>query len=111
MGLRIEVVLQDSLYRGQRCIAAPLAQPVHGDVQSLGSAQHGSQRVGNGKIIIVMGMKIEVYVGVSLHHLPEILNDLQGIHHTQRVGQHEPPDSRPFPSSSLQTMGFITLQV
>ena len=36
-----------------------------------------------------MSMEVEMHIRITLHHLPEVLNDLQGIHHPQGVRQHE----------------------
>ena len=33
-----------------------------------------------------MGMEVKVHIWVALFHLAEVLDDLQGIHHTQRIG-------------------------
>ena len=41
-----------------------------------------------------MGMEIEMRLRIALHHLAEILDDLQGIHHTQGIRQHETLDIR-----------------
>ena len=89
VGLCMELVLQNGLHRGQRGIAATFAQSVDGDVQSAGSTEHSGQRVRHSQIVVVMGMEVEMHVGVALQHLAKILDDLQRVHHTQRVWQHE----------------------
>ena len=76
VGLGVELVFQDGLHRSHRRIAAALAQSVHGDVQALGSAQHGSQRVAHCQVIVVVGMIVEVDLWITLHHLAEILDHL-----------------------------------
>ena len=81
VGLGVELVFQDSLYRGQRSIATTLSQAVDGDVQSLGTAEHGSQRVRDRQVVVVMGMEVEVHFWIAFDHLAEVLNHLQGIHH------------------------------
>ena len=40
---RVELVLQDSLNRGQRSITTTLSQSVDGDVQSSGTTEHSGQ--------------------------------------------------------------------
>ena len=85
----MELVFQDSLNRGQRRIATTLPQPIHRDVQTSCATQHSSQRVRHRQVVVVMGMEVEMYIRIALLHLTEVLDDLQGIHHTQRVGQHE----------------------
>ena len=37
-------------------------------------------------------MEVKVYVRIAFHHLAEVLNDLQRVHHTKCVRQHESPD-------------------
>ena len=88
-GLGIKLVLQNHLHARQRGIATTLAQTVHRDMQAAYTTQRSRQRVGHGKVVVVMGMEVEVGIGIMLHHLAEVLNDLQGIHNAQRVGQHE----------------------
>ena len=39
-----------------------------------------------------MSMEVEMHIRITLHHLSEVLNDLQGIHHPQGVRQHETLD-------------------
>ena len=87
--LGVELILQNNLYRGQWRIATTLAQTVHGDVQSLGTTQHGSQRVRHRQIVVVVGVEVEMHLRIALHHLTEILHHLQGIHHAQSVREHE----------------------
>ena len=40
-----------------------------------------------------MGVEVEVGIGITLDHLTEVLDALQGVHDTQRVGQHETTDA------------------
>ena len=81
----LEMVFQDGLHGGQRGIAGPLSQPVDGGVQSPAPAQDGSQDVGDGQVIIVVRVEVEVRIGIPLHHLAHILDDLQGIEYAQRA--------------------------
>ena len=92
----MELVLQNGLHTGQRSIATALAQSVYGDVQTLRSTEHSSQRVRYGQVVVVMGVEVEVHLWIALLHLAEILNHLQRIHHTQRIGQHETLDTLNF---------------
>ena len=61
-------------------------------MQTLGTAEHGSQRVRHRQVIVVVGVEVEMDLRIALHHLTEILHHLQGIHHAQRVGEHETGD-------------------
>ena len=62
-------------------------------MQSLGATQHSSQGIRHGEVIIIMRMKIEMGIRIALDHLTEVLNTLQGIHDSQRIWEHEPPDT------------------
>ena len=87
--LGMKLVLQYSLHGGHRRIATTLPQPIYGDVQATSTTIYSSQRVRHGKVVVVMGMKIEMRLRIALYHLAEILDDLQRIHHSQRVRQHK----------------------
>ena len=87
------MILQNHLHTRQRGITAALPQPVHRHVQSLRAAQHGGEGVRHREIVVVVGMEIEVGVGIAFHHLPEVLDALQGIHDAQSVRQHKAPDA------------------
>ena len=89
----VEVVFQDGLHAGQWGIASSLTQSVDGGVQAAATAQHGSQHVGHGQVIVVMGMEIEMSIRITLLHLAHKLNDLQGVEYAQRIGQHEAADT------------------
>ena len=88
-GLGMELVFQNDLHAAERGVATALAQPVDGDVQSASTAQGSCQRVAHGQVVVVMGMEVEVRIGIAAQHLTEELDDLQGVHDAQRVGQHE----------------------
>ena len=51
----------------------------------------GSQRIGHGQIIIVVGVEVELQIGITLHHRPTGLVALPRLIDTQRIGQHEAP--------------------
>ena len=89
VGAGIELVLQNHLNTRQRCITTSLAKSVHCYMQTFGSAQHCSQRVRHCQIVVVVSVEVEVCIGIALQHLTEVLDALQRIHDTQRVGQHK----------------------
>ena len=62
-------------------------------MNTLGTTEHRCQRVGYRQIVVVMGVEIEVDIGIALDHLAEILDALEGVHDTQGVGQHEAADA------------------
>ena len=88
-GLGIKLVLENHLNARQRGIAASLPQPIHRDMQSLGTTEHGGKRVAHGEVVVIVGMEVEMQIGITLHHLAEILYHLQRVHDTQRIGQHK----------------------
>ena len=88
-GAGVELVLQNNLDARQRRIAAALTQPVDRHVESTCTAIDSGQRVRHRQIVVVVSVEVEVYIGVSLHHLAHVVDDLQGVHDAQRVGQHK----------------------
>ena len=89
----IKLVLQNYLHTRQRCITTTLTQSVHRYVQTFGATQHSSQRIGYCQIVIVMGMEVEVRIGITLQHFAEVLDTLQRVHDTQGIGQHKASDT------------------
>ena len=85
----MKLILQDNLHAGERGIAATLTEAIHRDVKSLASAEHGGKRIAHGQVVVIMGMEIEMHTGIAFLHLAHILNDLQGIQDTERIGEHE----------------------
>ena len=87
------MVFQDGLHTGQRGISGAFAQPVDGGMQATATAQDGGQHIGDGQVVIVVGMKIEMSIGIALLHFAHKLNNLQRIENAQRIGQHEAADA------------------
>ena len=54
----IEVVLQDGLHTGQRCIAGPLTQSVDSSVQSPAATEYGSQHIADSQVVVIVGMEV-----------------------------------------------------
>ena len=96
--LCIELVFQYRLHTGQRGIPCPFAQAVDRGMDTPATAQHGSQHVGNGQVVIVMGMEVEVQARIAFHHLADVTQQIQRIQDAQRIRQHETPDFRIFQS-------------
>ena len=90
----IEMIFQNSLHTGQRCITGTFAQTVDRSMKSLRTTQHGSQHIAHCQVVVIMRMEIEVSMRIALHHLPHIFDDLQRIQHTQCIRQHIPFDIR-----------------
>ena len=93
IGHGMEMIFQNRLHTGKGSIARPFAQTVDGGMKSFHPTQYSRQHVAHGKVVIVVRMKIEVQVGITFLHLPHILDDLQRIEDSQRIGQHEPTDT------------------
>ena len=92
IGLCPKHILQNHLYARQWRIAAALAQAIHGDMETLGTAQYGCQRVAHCQIVVVVGMEIEVRVRITANHLTHILHTLQWVQDTQSIRQQETLD-------------------
>ena len=92
IGLCPEHILQNHLNTRQRRIAAALAQTIHGNVKTLGTAQYGCQRVAHSQIVVVVGMEIEVRVRITANHLAHILHTLQWVQDTQSIRKQEALD-------------------
>ena len=89
IGLGIKLVLENHLNTRQGGIATSLPQPIHSDMQAFGTTEHRCKRVAHGKVIVVVGMEVEMQIRIALHHLAEILNHLKRVHNTQSIRQHK----------------------
>ena len=89
VGTSVELVFQDDLDTRQWGIATALTQPIDRHMEAAGATIYGSQRVRNGQVVVVVGMEVEVGIRIALHHLAHIVDNLQRVHDTQRVGEHE----------------------
>ena len=87
------------LHTRQRGIACTLAKTIHCCMNALASCLCRCQDICHGKIIVVVGMKVEMHIGIACHHLTDIKTNLHGVEHAQGVGQHETLDG-----SVLQTV-------
>ena len=92
IGLCLEHVFQNHLNTCQWCIATTLTQTIHGNMEALGAAQYGSQRVAHSQIVVVMGMEVEVRIRITAHHLAHIFHTLQWVENTQRIRKKEALD-------------------
>ena len=91
-GAGVEMVLQDDLHTCQRRVSTSLAQSVDRDVQAFGTTQDGRQRVGDSQVVVVVGVEVEVHIGVAFDHLAHVLDALQGVHDAEGIGEHEAAD-------------------
>ena len=89
IGLGIKLVLENHLNTRQGGIATSLPQPIHSDMQTLGTTEHRCKRVAHGKVVVVVGMEVEMQIRIALHHLAEILNHLKRVHNSQSIRQHK----------------------
>ena len=93
MGACLELVLQDGLHTGKGSISGPLAQSVDACMDTLATAQYGSQHIADGQVVIVMGMEIKAQRRIALTHQAHIADEVQGVQDAQGVRQHETVDA------------------
>ncbi len=86
VGNGIEVVFQDSLHTGKRSIAGTFAQAVDCGMQAFAATQYSSQHIAHSKVVIIMGMEVEMGMRIAFHHLAHELDNLQRIQHSQGIG-------------------------
>ena len=86
----MQLVVQHGQYTAQGSVAGPFAQSVHGDMDAVYAGLDSRIDIGNGQVIVVVGMEIEMHLGIFLAHLPAIVERGFRIEDTQRVGQHHP---------------------
>ena len=98
MGHGVEVILEDGLHTGQGGITCTLSQSVDGRMESFAATEYSSQHIAHGQVVVVVGMKIKMHVGVALHHLTHVTDELQRVEHPQGVGQHDSSDTDAFQS-------------
>ena len=88
-----EMVLEYGLHARERCIAGTFAQAVDGGVDASASAEDGGEDVGDGEVVVVVGMEIEPQAGETSDHLAHVIHHFEGVEHSQCVGKHETLDS------------------
>ena len=64
-GACVELIFQNGLHTGKGSVATTLPEAVDCDVNTTASAQHGSQGVGHGKVVVVVGMEVEMLAGIA----------------------------------------------
>ena len=96
VGLGMEVVLEDGLHTSQGGVTCTLSQSVDSRVESFASTEYSSQHIAHGQVVVVVGMKIKMHVGISLHHLTHVTDELQRVEHPQGIGQHDSSDTDAF---------------
>ena len=93
IGYGIEMIFQDGLYTRQRSISGTFTQTVDSSMEPFYPTQHGSKHITYSQIIIIVCVKVEMCVRITLFHLPHKLNHLKRVQDTQCVGKHKPFDS------------------
>ena len=88
-GGAVQAVVQDGDRTRQRCVPGPLAQPVYRDVDPVESGFHGRGGIGDGQIVVVVGVEVEAQAGIAPYQIAAEPFGGVGIEHAQRVGAHE----------------------
>ena len=91
--VKMELVLEYGLHTRKRSVAAALAKTVYRYVESACTIAHGSKGVAHGKVVVVVGVKVEMGRWITLGHLLEELCHLHGVEDAERVGQEKTPDT------------------
>lgn len=90
VGVCIKLVLQYRLHACERCISGTLTKTVDGSVYPLAAAEHGGKHVGDGEVIVVMGVEVEMYLRIKFHHLSHEEEKFKRIEYAESVGKHKP---------------------
>ena len=77
--LCIELVFSISPAHWPTGHSCPFAQAVDRGMDTQATAQHGSQHVGNGQVVIVMGMEVEMHARIAFHHLADVTQQINGF--------------------------------
>ena len=85
----VEVVVQNSLHARQRCVAGSFSESVHSRVNALEAAEHSCRHVGDGQVVVVVSVEVEVERRVTPAHFAEETHGRERVEHAERVGQHE----------------------
>ena len=85
----VQHVVHHRHHRGQRSIASAFAQSVDGAVNALDAHQSSSESVACGKVVVVVGVEVEMQSRVAVHHTLAVFIHLIRIHDAERVGKHK----------------------
>ena len=85
----MKLIFQYGLYTGKRSISTSFTQSINSHMQPFCTTKHSSQRITYCQIVIVVRMKVKVSIRIAFYHLPEKLNHLKRIKHSQRIRQHK----------------------
>ena len=91
-GLNFEQIVQHGNNTGNGSITCSFAQTVYRSVHGSYSCPDSLKNIGNGQIVIVVGMEIKFQSGVTFHHLPAVKGCLFRSEDTQGIGQHKMPN-------------------
>ena len=87
--LYAQLILQCHLDTGQRSITTTLAKTVYGNMQSLCTAFNGGKGVTDCHVVIIVGMEVEVLVGIAFRHLLHILKGIERVKDAQSIREKE----------------------
>ena len=83
-------------HTAERGIPCPFAQPVDRGMHTMYPSPDSRVDISNRQVIIVMGMKIEMQVGITVEHLLTELVRIARIQDAQCIRQHETTDRQVF---------------
>src|SRR5690554_4142167 len=84
-----QMVVHHAQNAGQRGVAGSFAQSVDGGVYPAYAGLEGDVHIGYRKVVVVVGMKIEMHPGVTIAHGLTGLPGLVGTENAEGVGQHD----------------------
>ena len=73
VGFHFQVVLYCGDHTGERRIARSFAQSIDCCVDTPDPSLDGMEHIGNGQVVIVMGMEVEGHIRIGLNHFPAIV--------------------------------------
>ena len=88
----MEVIIEHSHYRSDRCVSRTLSQTVYRGVYTLDAGFDRRHSIRHGEVVIVVAVEIEVDVRIALYHHPAETVGLVRIEDSKGVREHNAPD-------------------
>ena len=92
------MVFEYDVNGAEGCVSASLSESIDCHMYAGSTREDSGQGISDSKVIIIVCVEVESYLGVSIHHFRYILRHLQGIEDPEGIGEHESINATVFQS-------------
>ena len=89
VGLHLGMVVEDGLHGREWGIASTFTKTIHSGVNASTTSHDRCEDIARGEVVVVVGMEIEMKVGIAGNHLIDKDCGQLRVEDAERVGQHE----------------------